>query len=110
MAGKGARSELVVQVVPGSGHDAYSLVRDKIRHGAHTFEFVNKAKTRVRHKVYPGRIELIDADGVLVARIRPKDNEDVENLVGSFIGRLIDWFQRELVAVNVQILHQPTAR
>jgi len=96
---------ILIQVVPGRGVDAYKLLRDKVTHEAATWYWVNKAKSRLRHnRVKRGYIEVSSAEGVLVAQIYPKAPEDLFYLSEKFIGRLIAWFERRLVAINVQFV------
>ena len=94
-----------IQVVPGQGADAYKLLRDKVTHEANTWYWVNKAKSRLRHtQVKKGYIEVANADGVLVAQIYPKEAKDLFYLSEKFIGRLIGWFDDQLVAINIQFV------
>jgi hypothetical protein len=94
-----------IQVVPGKGVDAYKLLRDKVTHEATTWYWANKAKSRLRHtQVKKGYIEVASAEGILVAQIYPKESKDLFYLSEKFIGRLIGWFDDELVAINIQFL------
>jgi hypothetical protein len=58
----------VLEAVPVPGRNAYTLLRTHIRE-APTWEWVNKARTRMRHVRRPkgGHIALSNAGGVLVA-------------------------------------------
>lgn len=92
-----------IQVVPVQGVDAYKLLRDKVTHEATTWCWVNKAKTRLRHsQVRKGYIEVANAEGILIAQIYPKEQKDLFYLSEKFIGRLIGWFEDQLVAINIQ--------
>ena len=52
-----------IQVVPARGVDAYKLLRDKVTHGAATWYWVNKTKTRLRHnQVKKGYIQVANAE------------------------------------------------
>jgi hypothetical protein len=94
---------LTVQIVPRAGADAYRLLRDKVAHGARTWSWKNKAKTRLTHKQNPGGyIEVGNADGVLVAEIHPASEDDTYFFAEKFIGRLVAWFRLDLVAINIQ--------
>ena len=94
-----------IQVVPRHGIDAYKLLRDKVTHRATTWYWVNKAKTRLRHsQVRKGYIEVANAEGVLIVQIHPKEAKDLFYLSEKFIGRLIGWFEHQLVAINIQFL------
>jgi len=94
---------LTLQVVPRAGGDAYKLLRDKVTHEARTWFWRNKAKTRLSHKQKAGGyIEVSSADGVLVAEIRPSDEDDTYFFAEKFIGRLVAWFQPHLAAINIQ--------
>jgi hypothetical protein len=96
---------IAIQVVPGQGVDAYRLLRDKVTHGAATWYWVNKNKSRLRHsQVKKGYIEVASAEGILVAQIYPKGPKDLFYLSEKFIGRLIAWFEDELVAINIQFI------
>jgi hypothetical protein len=99
---------LVLQVVPGPGRNAFKLLRARIRQAA-TWEWANKARTRLRHVQRPkgGHIQLADAGGVLVAYVHPKTPADLFYLAEKFTGRLIAWFEQDLVAINVQFLPDP---
>jgi hypothetical protein len=100
-----------IQVVPRSGVDAYKLLRDKVTHEATTWYWVNKAKSRLRHtQVKKGYIEVANAEAVLIVQIYPKEPKDLFYLSGKFIGRLIGWFDDELVAINIQFVPQEKRR
>ena len=47
---------------------------------------------------------MASAEGVLIAQIYPKDPKDLFYLSEKFIGRLIAWFEEELVAINIQFV------
>jgi len=94
-----------LQIVPHHGVDAYRLIRDKVTHEAHTWAWKNKAKTRLIRKNDPrrGSIEIGNADGVVVAEIRPARPDDDWFFAEKFIGRIVAWFSSELSAINVQM-------
>lgn len=93
---------MVIQVVPKGEIDAYKLLRNKVSHKASTWYWNNKAKTRLKHINSGGYLEVGDADGILIARVYPKSERDLFYLVEKFMGRLVAWFEDELVAVNMQ--------
>jgi hypothetical protein len=99
---------LVLQAVPAPGRDAYRLLRARIRE-APTWEWGNKARTRIRHVQRPkgGHITLANADGVLVAHVIPKTPSDLFYLAEKFAGRLIAWFEADLLAINIQFVPDP---
>jgi hypothetical protein len=96
---------LVLQAVPAPGRDAYRLLRGRIRL-ASTWEWSNKAKTRLRHVQRPkgGHISLANANGVLVAHVQPKTASDLFYLAEKFTGRLVAWFEPDLLAINIQFV------
>src|SRR5882672_10320954 len=63
---------LVLQAVPVPGKDMFKLLRARIRH-ASTWNWANKARTRLKHVQRPkgGHIRIANAGGVLVAHILP---------------------------------------
>ena len=95
---------LCLQIVPQSGVDAYKLLRDKVTHEAQTWSWKNKAKTRLIHNNKPknGYIEIGSADGVIVAEIHPKGDQDTWFFAEKFIGRLVAWFPTNISAINIQ--------
>ena len=97
---------IVLQVVPQAGKDAYKLLRDKVTHAAQTWSWSNKAKTRLSHssEQINGYIEVASADGVLIVQIVPASDKDTYSLTEKFIGRLVDWFKDDLVAINLQFV------
>ena len=97
---------VVIQVVPRTGHDVYLLLRAKVLHEATTWYWSNKTKTRLRHIQSNGHIDVGKADGVLVARVFPKDRRDLFYLAEKFMGRLVAWFEDELTAINVQFVEE----
>ena len=99
---------LVLQVIPAPGQDAYKLLRARIK-DAETWGWGNKAKTRIKHVQRPqgGYIQISNADGVLVAHVRPKTPADLFYLAEKFTGRLIAWFANDLAAVNMQFINEP---
>jgi hypothetical protein len=99
---------LVLQAVPAPGRDAYRLLRARIRE-ATTWEWANKAKTRLRHVQRPkgGHISIANANGVLVAHIQPKTVNDLFYLAEKFTGRLVAWFEQDLLAINIQFVPEP---
>ena len=99
---------LVLQVVPTHGVNAYKLLRARIRE-ASTWDWGNKARTRLKHVQRPkgGHIRIADADGVLVAHIFPATPRDQFYLTEKFMGRLIAWFEKDLLAINVQFVAEP---
>ena len=99
-----------IQVVPRAGHDAYKLLRSRVLHQAATWYFSNKKKTRLRHIQSEGHIDIGNADGVLTARIFPKEPRDVFYLAEKFMGRIIAWFGAEVAAVNLQFVDDPPSR
>ncbi|HEU4800956.1 MAG TPA: hypothetical protein VFS94_10005 [Gemmatimonadales bacterium] len=96
---------LVLQAVPRADADAYKLLRARIREAA-TWDWSNKAKTRLRHVQRPkgGYIQIANAGGVLVAHIHPKTPNDLFYLAEKFTGRLIAWFEEDLQSINIQIV------
>ncbi len=100
---------LSLQVVPRSGIDAYRLLREKIAHGAQTWFWKNKKKTRLTHKRNPrGYIELARAGGLLVAEIHPDTEDNTFFFAEKFIGRLVAWFRVDLEAINIQFRETAT--
>jgi hypothetical protein len=99
---------LILQAVPAPGCDAYRLLRARIRQ-ASTWNWSNKAKTRLKHVQRPkgGHIEIANANGVLVAHVRPKTPNDLFYLAEKFTGRLVAWFESDLVAINIQFVPEP---
>jgi hypothetical protein len=99
---------LVLQAVPAPGRDAYRLLRARIR-DASTWEWGNKAKTRLKHVQRPkgGHITIANAGGVLVAHVQPKTPSDLFYLAEKFTGRLVAWFERDLLAINIQFIPEP---
>ena len=96
---------IVMQVVPRDRNvDVYLLLRAKVLHGATTWYWGNKAKTRLRHVNSKGYIDVRGADGVLVAHIYPSSPRDVFYLSEKFLGRLAAWFEEHLAAINVQFV------
>jgi hypothetical protein len=99
---------LVLQVVPTHGINAYKALRARIRE-ASTWVWGNKARTRLKHIQRPkgGHIRIADAGGVLVAHIYPATPRDQFYLTEKFMGRLIAWFENELLSINVQFIREP---
>jgi len=98
---------LRIQVVPKAGENAYKLLRAKVTHEAKTWEWANKAKTRVKHKgSKQGYIEVGNANGILVAEIRSPDPTRNFFFAEKFIGRLVAWFEGQLAAINLQFLEE----
>jgi hypothetical protein len=99
---------IVLQVVPAPGRDAFRLLRERIRQAA-TWAWSNKARTRLKHVQRPkgGYIRVANANGVLVAHIHPKTANDLFYLAEKFTGRLVAWFEADLVAINIQFLPEP---
>lgn len=93
-----------IQVVPRDGVDAYRLLRAKVLHEAATWEWSNKAKTRLRHIRRKGHIDVANAGGVVTARIVPKERGDLFYLGEKFMGRMVAWFENDLAAINVQFV------
>jgi hypothetical protein len=95
---------ITIQVVPRGGRDAYKLLRDKVTHEAQTWQWANRAKTRLQHINWDtGYIEVSSADNVLNAQIQAKGS-DPFFLVEKFVGRLVAWFGNELIAINLQFI------
>lgn len=99
---------LVLQAVPVSGADAYKLLRGRIR-AASTWTWGNKARTRLKHVQRPkgGHIRISDAGGVLVAHVHSTTPRDQFYLAEKFIGRLIAWFETDLLTINMQFVNEP---
>lgn len=99
---------LVLQAVPIRDANAFKLLRSRIRE-ASTWHWSNKRRTRLKHVQRPdgGHIEISDAGGVLVAHIHPKTPNDLFYLAEKFTGRLIAWFERDIVAINIQFMPDP---
>jgi hypothetical protein len=101
---------ILIQVIPNGKTDAYKLLKDKVSHEANTFSWGDKAKTKLTHKNASGYIEIGSADGVIVARIYPKDPRSEEVLLEKFIGRLTAWFKNEFAAINVQFVAEVSGK
>ncbi len=101
---------LVLQAVPAGKLNAFKLLRARIRE-ASTWSWGNKARTRLKHVARPkgGHIEVSSAGGVLVAHIVPKSASDQFYLTEKFIGRLIGWFEGDLLSINIQFVPDPPA-
>jgi hypothetical protein len=97
---------IVIQVIPKSGVNAYRLLRSKVLHEAATWYFSNKAKTRLRHIQSSGHIDIANAGGVISAQVHPKDKRDHFYLAEKLMGRLVAWFEDDLVAINVQFIEE----
>lgn len=99
---------LVLQAIPARDVDAYKLLRGRIRE-ASTWDWANKARTRLRHVQRPkgGHIRISDAGGVLVAHVHPATPRDQFYLAEKFMGRLIAWFEGDLLAINIQFVPEP---
>lgn len=99
---------LVLQAVPAGQLDAFKLLRGRIRR-APTWSWGNKAKTRLKHAQRPkgGYIEVGGSDGVLIAHIHPKTPDDLFYLTEKFTGRLVAWFEGQLLAINLQFVPEP---
>lgn len=99
---------LVLQAVPAPGHDVYKLLKARMK-TANTWKWANKGKTRLKHVQIStgGYIRVTNANGVLVAHVKPKKPGDLFYLAEKFMGRLVAWFQAELAAVNVQFIADP---
>ena len=98
-----------IQVLPRTGYDAWALLRSRILHQAATWEFANKAKTRIKHIRRNGHLEVGHAGGVVVATVVPKDAGDEFYLAEKFIGRIVAWFSDEIAGINVQFMADPAA-
>lgn len=96
-----------IQVVPKEGVDLYKLLRAKVLHEAATWDWTNKAKTRLRHVQSQGHIDVANAGGVVVGRVYPKERRDLFYLAEKFMGRMVAWFEEDLAAINVQFLGSP---
>jgi hypothetical protein len=101
---------ILIQVVPNGKTDAYKLLKDKVSHEANTFSWANKAKTKLVHVQANGYIEVDGADGIVVARVYPKDKRSKDVLVEKYIGRIVAWFEEELAAINVQFIAEPVKK
>lgn len=99
---------LVLQAIPNGDIDAYKALRARIRE-ANTWSWGNKAKTRLKHVARPagGFVQISNANGVLVAHIHPKSPADLFYLLEKFTGRLVAWFEGELLAINIQFVADP---
>lgn len=95
---------ILIQVVPNGKNDAYKLLREKVSHEANTWLWANKGKTRLEHVNSDGYIEVGSAEGILVAKIYPKDKSNEFYLSEKLMGRLVAWFQDDLAAINVQFV------
>ncbi len=100
---------LILQAIPARHADAFKLLRARIR-TATTWAWSNKARTRLKHVQRPkgGYIQVANADGVLVAHIHPKTPNDLFYLAEKFTGRLVAWFEADLLAINIQIVPEPS--
>jgi hypothetical protein len=99
---------IVLQAVPAPGRDAYRMLRARIK-DASTWKWGNKARTRIKHVQRPqgGHIAIANAGGVLVAHVHPKTASDLFYLAEKFTGRLIAWFEQDLLAINIQVIAEP---
>ena len=99
---------LILQAIPAPGRDAFKLLRARIR-AATTWDFANKKRTRLKHVQRPrgGYISIANANGVLVAHVHPKTPNDLFYLAVKFTGRLIAWFESDLMAINIQVVPDP---
>ena len=95
---------IVIQIVPADELDAYRLLRAKVIHEAKTWNWTNKARTRLRHINSGGYIDVGNAKGVCAARVHPSEPKDQFFLVEKFVGRLVAWFSGQLVALNMQFV------
>ena len=93
---------IIIQVVAKDDRDIYKMFRHKVIHEANTWYWHNKAKTRLKHIRSEGYIEVGRAEGVLVARIYPRESSDLFYLSEKFMGRLVAWFEEDMAAINVQ--------
>jgi hypothetical protein len=99
---------LVLQAVPTHDVDVYKLLRSRIRE-ASTWTWGNKARTRLKHVqlAQGGYIQIEGARGVLVAHVYPKTPRDLFYLAEKFTGRLIAWFEKDLLSINIQFVPEP---
>ena len=101
---------IVIQVVPKGDRDVYKMLRSKVIHEATTWYWSNKAKTRLKHVRSEGYIEVDSANGVLVARVYPRERSDLFYLSEKLIGRLVAWFEEDMAAINIQFVPDPKRR
>jgi hypothetical protein len=101
---------IVIQAIPKHEFDAYKMLRDKVSREAATWYWANKAKTRLQHVRSKGYIKVRGADGLLIARVYPKVSSDLFYLAEKLFGRLIAWFEEELIAVNIQFAGEETPK
>jgi hypothetical protein len=95
---------VALQVVPRPGVDAYRLLRKKVTREARTWWWRNRRKTRLSHKqCAKGYFQVGGCEGILLARIHPGDPKGAFLFVEKFIGRLVAWFEEDLVGINVQL-------
>jgi len=100
-----------IQIVPRVGQNAYKLLRHKVTHEARTWDWTNKARTRLKHRqLKQGYIEVASADSIVVAHIHPKKPSEAFFLLEKFIGRLTAWFAEDIVAINVQFIPEEKRR
>jgi len=99
---------VTLQIVPRPGVDAYRMLRNKVTREARTWWWRNRTRTRLSHKQRAkGYIQVGGCEGVLVARIHPGEPADLFFFVEKFIGRLVAWFEEDLVSINVQLSEGP---
>lgn len=99
---------LIIQATPAPGCNAFRLLRSRIKDAA-TWNWTNKGKTRLRHvkRLKGGYIDVADGGGVLVAHVHPAEPADLFYLAEKFIGRLVAWFEGDLVAISVHFAPEP---
>lgn len=102
---------LILQAIPAQDRDVFKLLRARIRI-ATTWAWSNKTRTRLKHVQRPkgGYIEVANAHGVLVAHIHPKTSNDLFYLAEKFTGRLVAWFEADLLAINIQVVADPPVK
>jgi hypothetical protein len=99
---------VTLQVVPRPGVDAYRILRSKVTREARTWWWRNRTKTRLSHEQRAkGYIQVGGCEGILLARIHPGDPKEAFFFVEKFIGRLVAWFEEDLVAISVQLSERP---
>jgi hypothetical protein len=54
-----------------------------------------------------GHITIANAGGVLVAHVQPTTASDLFYLAEKFTGRLVAWFEQDLLAINIQFVPEP---
>lgn len=97
-----------LQIISNTGFNLYKNLRIKVTRDAQTFYWANRQKNKLCHtnQAQKNFIRIAGTTDVVIAHVNAVTEEASFYLVEKLMGRLVAWFEHDLIAINIQFISE----